>query len=154
MKWIDKLAGWFGDNQMGGAYKSHLQDAFIGATQGGLGGRAIVATADGLTTGLITDEDTFVIATNGGSADNIITLPLATSETRGRRIAIYASGGNVELRTPASSNQTINNVDSDGSQEALLTSGNFYYAIQTLDTGWILTGYTNLGAVQTAIVPD
>lgn len=154
MNWKDKIAGWFSDLSMGNPYKSDLQDAFIGATQDGLGGRAVVATADGLTTGLILDTDTLVIVTNGGDANNIATLPLASAETQGRKILILASGGNVELRTPATTGQTINNVDSDGSAEMLLTSGNFYTARQTLAGGWVVTGITNLGAAQAAVVPD
>ncbi len=117
--------------------------------------RAVVATSDGLLTGLILDTDEVVSITNGGSVNNWSTLPLATAATIGREIDIYCSTANSELRTPATANQTINNVAcGSGGNEALLTAGNWYKAIQTLATGWILIGWTNLGAVQTAIIPD
>ena len=56
---------------------------------------------------------------------------------------------------PASSNEKINNVDSDGTQEALLTAGNVYTVTKLIGTaGWMLEGRTAIGAYQTAIVPD
>lgn len=120
----------------------------------GSGVRAVVPTSDGLTTGLILDSDSFVEATSA-DANHILTLPEATAATRGREILIYVAGAtNCELRTPASGNQTINNVDSDGSQEALLTATRTYRCTQHLATGWLLEGLTNLGAVATAVVPD
>ncbi len=117
--------------------------------------RAVVATAGGLTTGLILDTDTIVEITNGGDVNNWSTLPPATAATRGREIDIFCLTANSELRTPAASTTTINNVNCGaGGAEALLTAGNWYKAIQTLANGWILIGWTNLGAVQTAIIPD
>lgn len=119
-----------------------------------LGVRAVVPTADGLTTGLIYDYDRFVQATSA-DANHILTLPTASAATRGREIWIWVVGStNCELRTPATSNQTINNVDSDGSQEALLTHSQLYVCRQHLATGWLLQAFTALGAVATAIVPD
>jgi len=121
-------------------------------TAGG-GVRAVVPTADGLTTGLIHANDTFVEATSA-DANHILTLPTASEATRGREIKIWVKPStNCELRTPAGSNQTINNVDSDAS-EALLTHTQLYICRQHLATGWLLQAFTALGAVATAIVPD
>lgn len=123
------------------------------STEGG-GSRAVVPTADGLTTGLIYDTDSFVVATSAG-ANDILTLPTATAATRGRVIKIWVvPSTNCELRTPDASGQTINGVDSDGTQEALLTHTQLYYAEQHLDDGWLLRGFTALGAEVTPIVPD
>ena len=73
----------------------------------GVTARAVVPTADGLTTGLILDTDEFVQATSA-NANNILTLPLATAATRGREIQIWVMPStNCELRTPDASNQTI-----------------------------------------------
>lgn len=125
------------------------------ADDSGTAYRAMVATADGLTTGLIKPDDRAVIITNGGSANNWSTLPPCSAATIGREINILASAANSELRTTPGGTETINNVACGvAANEALLTAGNFYKAIQTLATGWILIGWTNLGAVQTAIVPD
>lgn len=119
-----------------------------------LGVRAVVPTADGLTTGLIYAYDKFVEATSA-DANHILTLPTASAATRGRVIWIWVVGStNCELRTPATSNQKINGVDSDGSQEALLTHSQLYICRQHLATGWLLQAITALGAVATAIVPD
>lgn len=120
----------------------------------GGGARAVVPTADGLTTGLILATDKMVAAAST-NADHIITLPLASAETRGRVILIYvAASTNCELRTPATSTQTINNVNCDGTQEALLAHSHTYRLTQHLDAGWIMEKLTNLGAVATAVVPD
>lgn len=116
--------------------------------------RSITATADGLTTGIILDTDEFVEVTSA-NANNIVVLPLATAATRGREIQIWVlPGTNCELQTPATTNQTINGVDSDGTNEALLTHTQFYVARQHLANGWLLQAFTALGAVATAIVPD
>lgn len=115
--------------------------------------RQVVPTADGLTTGLILPTDSFVEATSP-DANYILTLPLASEATRGREIKIWVKPStNCELRTPALSNQTINNVDSDAS-EALLTHTQLYICRQHLAAGWLLQGFTALGAVVTPIVPD
>ena len=125
-----------------------------GGDDKGSGVRAITATADGLTTGLIRDTDDFVEVTSA-NANHIVTLPEATEATRGREIWIWVlPSTNCELRTPDASGQTINNVDSDGTQEALLTHSQLYICRQHLATGWLLQAFTALGAVATAIVPD
>lgn len=122
-------------------------------TEGG-GVRAVVPTADGLTTGLILATDSFVEATSA-DANHILTLPAASAATRGKEIWIWVKPStNCELRTPAASGDTINGVDSDGTQEALLTHSQLYVVRQHLATGWLLQAFTALGAVATAIVPD
>jgi len=124
-----------------------------GLTEGG-GARAVVPTADGLTTGLIYPYDTMVEVTSA-NADHIITLPLASALTRGKPILIYvAPSTNCELRTPDGSNQTINGVDSDGTAEALLAHSHTYRLTQHLANGWLMEKLTNLGATATAVVPD
>lgn len=116
--------------------------------------RAVVPTADGLTTGLMLDTDEMVEITSGGATD-IVTLPSATSATRGRQILAWVvPSTNCECRTPASSGQTINGVDSDGTQQALLAHSHFYRFTQHLDDGWLMEKLTALGAVATAVVPD
>lgn len=120
----------------------------------GGGARAITATSDGLTTGLILDGDSFVEVTSG-NASHIVKLPAASAATRGREILIWVvPSTNCELQTAGAGN-TINNVDcSGGAVEALLTHSQFYIARQHLATGWLLQAMTALGAVATAIVPD
>ncbi len=60
-----------------------------------------------------------------------------------------------EIRTEASSNVKINNVDSDGTQEAAIpatTLWSAYYVNAT--TGWVLRAWDELAAPITAIIPD
>jgi hypothetical protein len=127
--------------------------AFDDQVYGG-GARAVVPTNDGLGNGLILPTDRFVEATSP-NADFILTLPTASAATRGRVIEIWVvPATNCELRTPAASNQTINGVDSDGTQEALLAHTHLYRLTQHLATGWLMEKLTALGAVATAVVPD
>ena len=117
--------------------------------------RAVVPTSDGLTTGLLYFTDRFVEATSANAA-HWLTLPLATAATRGKELWIWVvPSTNCELRTPASADQTINNVACGSSaNEALLTHTQLYICRQHLATGWLLQAFTALGAVATAIVPD
>jgi len=87
-------------------------------------------------------------------ANDWITLPsLARQDDNHEVIINCAAGGNFELRTPASSNEKINNVDSDGTQEYLCTDTDLVRCVKK-SSGWICQSITNLGAVRTAVVPD
>lgn len=120
----------------------------------GSGVRAVVPTADGLTTGLILDGDSFVEATAGSSTDQL-TLPAASAATRGREILIWVKPStSCKLQTPAAGTDTINNVACNGgAAKAILTNNQLYICRQHLATGWLLQAFTALGAVATAIVP-
>jgi hypothetical protein len=59
-----------------------------------------------------------------------------------------------EIRTPASSGETINGVDSDGTQEAAIPATTLWNVFCVTDGAWILRAWTELGAPITAIVPD
>ena len=92
-----------------------------------------------------------VTAANAG-VDDWIVLP---SAIQGKKVTVNASvGANFEIRTPASSNETINNVDSDGSNEYLATDTDTIIFTCPEDGVWIGVSYTNLGAVRAAVVPD
>jgi len=110
----------------------------------------VVATADGLTTGLIPAGARFVTVTSS-NADFIATLP-ASQIGEIKRGWVGANG--FELRTLASSNATINNQDSDGTKEAAIPANTLWQAECVATDKWILSAKTNLGAVITAIVPD
>lgn len=96
------------------------------------------------------------LGANVNDANDFTVLPSLASVPAGHIITLLAgTAANSELRTPSSSNEKINNVDSDGSQEALLTAGNVYTVTKLDDTrGWMLEGRTAIGAYQTAIIPD
>jgi hypothetical protein len=88
-------------------------------------------------------------------ANDWITLPDIADVSIGHQIVIAANAGsNFELRTPASSNTKINDVDSDGSQEYLVTDTHTVIVTKRTTTGWVAQSLTKLGAVVTAVIPD
>ena len=111
---------------------------------------AVTATADGLTTGLITAGTRYTTVTCD-NVDKIVTLPAATV---GNIITLYVGANGCEVRTPAGSNVTINNIDSDGTNEAAIPATTLATFTCTGTTSWILEAVDELGAVITAIIPD
>lgn len=88
-------------------------------------------------------------------ANDFIVLPAIASCPIGHTIRIACNaGGNFELRTPASSNTKINDVDADGTQEYLCTDTDLVIVTKATTTGWVAQSLTKLGAVRTAVVPD
>ena len=89
-------------------------------------------------------------------ANDWITLPSLNTVPVGHNIRIACNaGGNFELRTPAGSDETINDQDSDGTKEYLCTDTDLVVVTKQSNTGgWFGVSYTSLGAVRTAVVPD
>lgn len=88
-------------------------------------------------------------------ANDWVRLPSLSTVEVGHTIRIYAgASSNFELRTPASSNEKINDVDSDGSQEYLVTDTDTVIVTKISSTAWVAQSITKLGAVRTAVVPD
>jgi hypothetical protein len=90
------------------------------------------------------------------NADDWITLPSLANVPNGHEIIILCNASsNFEMRTPSASNEKINNVDSDGTQEYLCTDTDVIRVIKVSNTaGWVAQSLTKLGAVRTAVVPD
>jgi len=109
----------------------------------------VTATANGLTTGLITLGWSYVSVTSG-NANDIITLPAGTA---GQTIKIKVGSTGCELRTPATSNATINNVDCDGTNELALAANGLFICECVATNTWVVYGYTNLGAAIATLVP-
>ena len=89
-------------------------------------------------------------------ANDFIVLPDLADVPVGHEFRIACNAGtNFELRTPASSGEKINNVDSDGTQEYLCTDTDTVriWKVSATD-GWAAQSLTILGAVRTAVVPD
>ena len=97
-----------------------------------------------------------VVGSNETDADDWITLPALADVANGHEILVLCSAGaNFEMRTPASSNEKINNVDADGTNEYLCTDTDVIRVIKVNNTaGWVAQSLTNLGAVRTAVIPD
>lgn len=109
------------------------------------------ATADGLTTGLIAAGTTFVTVTSGGATD-AVTLPAAAAGTVGQTIDIYVGANGYELLTPASGNNTINTVDSDGTNQLDVAANTLLRCVQVSATGWM--AYQVAATTITVVAPD
>jgi len=113
---------------------------------------AVTATADGLTTGLITTGKTH-IAITCDTATKQVTLPAALAGMT-MHLSIAATG--CEIITPASSNETINGVDADGGTYELAMPANSYICAEcVVDGQWVAHGWA-LATPQTqlTLVPD
>ena len=89
-------------------------------------------------------------------ANDWVTLPSLASVPDGWAIRMLGNAGaNFEVRTPASSNEEINSEDCDGTKEYLFTDTQIHIFTKVSNTiGWEGHGYTQIGAVATAVVPD
>jgi hypothetical protein len=110
---------------------------------------AVTATTGGGTTGLIPATANFVTVTSD-NADKQISLPAAAV---GKMITIKVGATACELISAVAADK-VNNVTVGATNEAALTAGNTYLLQYVAANTWIMTGWTNLGAVQTAVVPD
>lgn len=112
-----------------------------------------VATADGLTTGLLTGANQFV-SVSSANADFIISLPLSTSVPVGTKIRGWVASNGFELRVDASeaATATINNVTTN--VEAAIPATTLFIVEKVASLKWILTAIDELGADIAAIVPD
>ena len=110
-----------------------------------IGLNAIPATAKVVQVGTVTND-----------ANDWITLPSLATVPNGHEITILCSAGaNFELRTPASSNEKINNEDCDGTKEYLCTDTEVVKVVKISNTvGWMAHGYSAIGAVVAAVIPD
>ena len=96
-----------------------------------------------------------ILNANTNGVNDFFVLPDVTVVQQGYEITIIAGAANCEMRTPASSGQEINSEDCDGTKEYEITAGTITKVIKISDTiGWMAHGYTAIGAVQTAVVPD
>lgn len=96
------------------------------------------------------------VGTVVNNANDWITLPSLASVPDGHEITVLCNaGGNFELRTPASSAEEINSEDCDGTKEYLCTDTQIVKVVKINNTiGWMAHGYSAIGAVVTAVVPD
>lgn len=110
----------------------------------------VTATADGLTTGLIPSGTSFVTVSTD-SADKVIVLPASVI---GNIVWISVPATGIELQTLATTNETINTVDCDGTNELALVAGSIYRLVCTKAITWVATGTANDGANEDSLTPD
>lgn len=96
------------------------------------------------------------VAANTNDANDFIVLPALADVPVGHTITVVSNAAGHEVRTPASSNEEINNVDSDGTQEYAIAAGSQIHRFTKIDNtiGWMGQGFTAIGAVVTAVIPD
>lgn len=95
------------------------------------------------------------LGANVNGVTDFVTLPSLADVPNGYEITIVAGAANCEVRTPATSNEEINSEDSDGTKEYLLTATQIHKFVKIDDTiGWMGHGYSAIGAVVTAVIPD
>ena len=123
------------------------------AVDGFLGGAVVVGAADSSVKSRIPSGACYVqVPANTNDTDDWVVLP--TGVMPGHTITGWSVPAH-ELRTEASSGIKINNVDSDGTQEAAIPATTLWTAVYVNSTiGWVLRAWTELGAPITAIVPD
>lgn len=112
------------------------------------------ATADGLTTGLLTGADQFVTVTSG-NADHIVALPSDASCPIGTVIRGWVGANGFELRSDAADlTATLNNVTMGTTNEAAIPATTYFVVTKVAALTWLLEAKDELGAVITAIIPD
>lgn len=118
---------------------SEIADSAVTAAKIRATAQSVTTTADGLTTGLITSPSGAVcfVAITSASATNAATLPAASSALIGTIIYLTVGSNGYELLTPASSNNTINQVDSDGTNQLDVAANTTVRCTCVSATGWI-----------------
>jgi len=95
------------------------------------------------------------LGANVNGVTDFVTLPSLASVEDGHVVTIIAGAANCEVRTPAGSDEEINSENSDGTKEYLLTATQIHRFTKIDNTiGWMGQGFTAIGAVATAVVPD
>lgn len=95
------------------------------------------------------------LGANVNGVTDFTVLPALADVPDGHSVQITAGAANSEVRTPATSAEEINSEDCDGTKEYLLTATQIHTFTKIDNTiGWMGAGYTAIGAVATAVVPD
>lgn len=95
------------------------------------------------------------LGANVNGANDWIVLPSLASVPSGHCITVIAGAVGCEVRTPASSSEEINSENCDGTKEYILAATQIHRFTKIDNTiGWMGQGFTAIGAVATAIVPD
>ncbi len=110
----------------------------------------VTATVDGLTSGLIPSGTSFVTVTSD-TATKVVVLPASVI---GNIVWITVPSTGCELQTLATTNETINTVDCDGTNELALVAGSIYRLVCTKAITWVATGADSSGANEDSLAPD
>ena len=150
---IDNIRNWIrigiGNNDAGTALADHVDE--LNAA------RSVTPDdSEGTDNTILAGERRIDVGAVTNDANDFIVLPALADVPVGHEITILCNAGtNFELRTPASSGEEINSEDCDGTKEYLCTDTQIVKVIKISDTiGWMAHGYSAIGAVVTAVIPD
>lgn len=111
---------------------------------------AVTANDDGLTTAIIPDNVDFVTITSAGATKNV-SLPAAAASTVGKELRLFVGSNGLELLS-AAGNQTINTVDSDGTNQLDVPANSLVHLIQISATGWY--AFIETSTALSVVAPD
>ena len=95
------------------------------------------------------------LGANVNGATDYTVLPALADVPDGHRVLIVAGSVASEVRTPSSSTEEINSENCDGTKEYLLAATELHWFTKIDSTiGWMGNGFSAIGAVITAVVPD
>lgn len=96
------------------------------------------------------------VGANVNGVNDFVVLPSLASVPNGFEITIVSNAAGHEVRTPATSNEEINSEDCDGTKEYAIAAGSQIHRFTKISNtiGWMGQGFTAIGAVVTAVVPD
>ena len=105
---------------------------------------------------ILPESTTVVVGAGVNGADDFVVLPALADVPDGHQIVIVGNTAGFEIRTPATSAEEINSEDCDGTKEYAVGANNvIVHMVKINDTiGWMGQGFTAIGAVVTAVVPD
>lgn len=114
----------------------------------------ITAGTNGTYTGQIGQDATYckVVTVTSAGATAYVVLPKAVAELVGRVILLNVTTNGFELVTPSASGDTINAVDSDGTNQLDVAADSTARCTQISATGWLVELIA--AATITVIAPD
>lgn len=96
------------------------------------------------------------VGANVNGVNDFVVLPALADVPVGHCVTVVSNSAGHEVRTPADSDEEINSENSDGTKEYAIASGGQIHRFTKIDNtiGWMGQGFTAIGAVVTAVVPD
>lgn len=96
------------------------------------------------------------VGANVNNANDFIVLPALADVPVGHCITVVSNAAGHEVRTPATSAEEINSENCDGTKEYAIAAGGQIHRFTKISDaiGWMGQGFTAIGAVVTAVVPD
>lgn len=126
-------------NLVGDVTSAEIADDAVTIDKVSIASQSVTASADGTGTGAITVSAALrnFIAVTSAAATNQVSLPGISASMLGQEFYLTVGANGYELITPASSNATINQVDSDGTNQLDVAASTTVRVMCVSATGWI-----------------